>query len=189
MRAAALLLATLVGALAVGACSDPVPDGQIKALGDEDPNVPQGEYHRAGQPCVTCHTKYGPASDSPFSVAGTIFAQPGGAVGVDGAFVGMTDTSGSSFIVKTNCVGNFFVKKEEWDPAFPIFVRVYKGNAARTMQGQIGRERSCANCHKDPRGVITKLSSVGHIYLYQTGDQVPPPSTNCPVNPTVGGAK
>ena len=181
-----LLLATAMAALTLGACSDPVPDGQIKALGDEDPNVPQGQYHRAGQPCVTCHTKYGPASDVPFAVAGTIFATPGGATGVEDAYVGLTDTTGSSFVVKTNCVGNFFIKKEEWDPAFPLFVRVYKAGASRTMQGQIGRERSCANCHKDPRGVVTRLSSVGHIYLYGQGDNVPPPQ-NCPVNPTVGG--
>ncbi|CAN5214316.1 hypothetical protein BH09MYX1_BH09MYX1_46360 [soil metagenome] len=181
-----LLLATAMGSMAIGACSDPVPDGQIKALGDEVDGVPQGEYHRAGQPCVSCHTTYGPASAHPFAVAGTVFAVPGGATGVEDAYVGLTDTTGSSFVVKTNCVGNFFITKAEWDPAFPIFVRAYKGNAARTMQGQIGRERACANCHKDPRGVVTKLSSVGHIYLYGAGDNVPPPQ-NCPVNPTVGG--
>ncbi len=179
-------IAISVVAFALGACSDPVPDGQIAALGDEAANIPIGQYHRAGQPCVTCHSSRGPASNQPFAVAGTIFATSSNPTGVEDAFVGLTDTTGSSFVTKTNCVGNFFVRKEEWDPAFPVFVRVYKAGAARTMQGQIGRERSCAYCHKDPRGVITKLSSVGHIYLYGNGDNVPPPQ-NCPVNPTVGG--
>lgn len=172
-------------ALALGACSDPVPDGQIKALGDENPNIPVGQYHRAGQPCVTCHNPNGPASSVPFTIAGTVFATKADPTGVENAYVGLTDTTGSSYLTKTNCVGNFFVSKSEWDPAFPIFVRVYKDSASRTMQGQIGRERSCAYCHKDPRGVITKLSSVGHIYLYGDGTSVPAPQ-NCPVNPKVG---
>lgn len=175
--------ALLLPALAA-ACSDPVRDAAISALGDENPNIPVGEYHRAGQPCVTCHTPSGPASSSTFAVAGTVFAIAGPAVGVENAYVAMTDTLGSSYVAKTNCVGNWYVTKTQWDPAFPIFVRVYKDGLSRTMQGQIGRERSCANCHKDSRATsLSKYSSVGHVFLY-TSD-VPAP-TNCPVNPTAG---
>src|SRR5512143_3613850 len=169
------------------ACSDPVTDGNINALGGELPNVPVGEYHRAGQPCVDCHNPSGPAAGASFSVAGTVFAQPQNAVGVDQATVALTDTSGSKFTVQTNCVGNFFVKRTDWDPAFPVFVRVYKNGLARTMQSQIGRERSCANCHKDPNTPYQSLSSVGHVYLYGSGDNPPPASSNCPVSPSVGG--
>jgi len=168
------------------ACSDPVPDGQVNALPPEAPNVPVGEFHRAGQPCVQCHNPNGPASGDDFSVAGTIFAQPQTAVGVDQATVAFTDTQGTSFQTTTNCVGNFFVKKSDWDPAFPIFVRVYKNGLARTMQGQIGRERSCANCHNDPpSGSDQVFSSVGHIYIYLASDKPPPPATDCPVNPVL----
>lgn len=180
-----LLLATglALPALAAG-CSDPVRDTALAALGDENPDIPVGEYHRAGQPCVTCHGASGPASSKPFSVAGTVFAIPGPAVGVENAFVAMTDTLGSSYIAKTNCVGNWYVTKAEWDPAFPIFVRVYKDGMSRTMQGQIGRERSCANCHKDARPTsLARYSSVGHVYLYSSDVSAP---TNCPVNPAVG---
>ncbi|HSQ67645.1 MAG TPA: hypothetical protein VLM85_30755 [Polyangiaceae bacterium] len=171
--------------LAAVACGDPVTDGAINALGGELPNVPVGEYHRAGQPCVDCHSPSGPASGSPFSVAGTIFAQPSNPTGVDQATIAMTDTTGSKFTVTTNCVGNFFVKRADWDPSFPIFVRVYKNGLARTMQGQIGRERSCANCHKDPQTAYEALSAVGHIYMYLDGDTPPPASSNCPVSPVV----
>ncbi len=172
--------------IALLACSDPVTSGAISALPSENPNVPVGEYHRAGQPCVLCHSPSGPASADDFSVAGTIFAQPQTAVGVDQATVAFTDTQGSKFTTTTNCVGNFFVKKSDWDPSFPIFVRVYKNGLARTMQGQIGRERSCANCHNDPQPSSTQVfSSVGHIYLYTASDNPPPPSSNCPVSPVL----
>ncbi len=180
------LPAALVVLALLAACSDPVPDGAISALGDENPTIPVGEYHRAGQPCVLCHDSSGPASDKPFAVAGTVFAQPNNAEGVDQATVAMTDTMGSVFTVKTNCVGNFFVPRGAWDPAFPIFVRVFKDGTTRTMQGQVGRERSCANCHKDALTQSDQLTSKGHVYLYEDGDAVPP-NTDCPVNPVVGG--
>ena len=172
--------------LPLAQCSDPVTSGQINALPQENPNVPVGEFHRAGQPCVLCHNPSGPASADDFSVAGTIFAQPQTAVGVDNATVAFTDTQGTTFKVQTDCVGNFFVKKTDWDPAFPIFVRIFKNGLSRTMQGQIGRERSCANCHNDPvAGSQQIFSSVGHISLYLATDNPPPPSSTCPVSPVL----
>ncbi len=185
MRAIPLTAALFLAV--IGACGDPVYDAQIKALGDEASNVPQGEFHRAGQPCELCHSSSGPASSHPFTIAGTVFAQQTTAIGVDGVTVAMTDTSGSSFVVQTNCVGNFFVRPGQWDPAFPVLVRIFKNGHTRTMQGQIGRERSCANCHKDPFSNYERLSSVGHVYLYSPDDVVPPPPASCPVNPRVGG--
>ncbi len=172
--------------LALLACSDPVTSGAINALPPENPNVPVGEYHRAGQPCVLCHNPSGPASADDFSVAGTVFAQPQTAVGVENATVAFTDTQGTTFTTTTNCVGNFFVKKSDWDPAFPIFVRIFKNGVSRTMQGQIGRERSCANCHNDPVTNSPQVfSSVGHISLYLVADNPPPPSSSCPVSPVL----
>ncbi len=188
----------LASAAAIGSCSDPVHDGRIRALGEEAAGVPIGELHRAGQACVICHTKDGPASNKPFSVAGTVFAQPGPAVGIDKVTVAFTDSAGSQYKTTTNCVGNFFVRPTEWDPAFPILVRIYKGDRSKTMQGQVGRERSCGFCHHDPTdaprqyaGTVLdpQFSSVGHIYLFSAADPAPAPNTSCPVNPTVGAKK
>ena len=176
----------LFAVVLLASCGDPVHDAELAALPGENPNVPVGEYHRAGQPCVLCHGPGGPASDAAFSLAGTIFAQPSSAVGVDNATVAFTDTTGSTFEVQTDCVGNFFVKKTDWDPSFPIFVRVFKNGASKTMQGQIGRERSCANCHADPPpGSPLDFSQVGHVSLYDDGTTPPPASSNCPVSPVV----
>jgi hypothetical protein len=180
------------------ACSDPVHDGRLRSLGDERPDVPIGEYHRAGQACVLCHSADGPASNKPFSVAGTVFAQPASAVGVGGVTVAFTDAAGSQKTVVTNCVGNFFIRPTEWDPAFPILVRIYNGDRSKTMQGQIGRERSCAFCHNDPveppsqyKGTVIdpQFRAAGHIYLYSASDTAPPPDSTCPVNPNVTGGK
>jgi len=78
------------------------------------------------------------------------------------------------------------VKKSQYDPSFPIFVRIFKNGLSRTMQGQIGRERSCAQCHNDPiAGTEQVYSSVGHISLYLKTDNPPPPSSTCPVNPVL----
>jgi hypothetical protein len=166
-------------------CSDPVTSGEINALPAENPIIPVGEFHRAGQPCVLCHSPTGPASGDDFSVAGTVFAQPQTTVGVDNATVAFTDTQGTKWTTQTNCVGNFFVKKSDWDPSFPIFVRVFKNGLSRTMQGQIGRERSCAQCHSDAQNDTQKFSTVGHISLYLTTDNPPPSSSTCPVSPVL----
>jgi len=74
-----------------------------------------------------------------------------------------------------------------WDPEFPIYVRIFDATGrALTMQGQIGRERSCANCHYTPQsadGGVSDLvfQSAGHLHLYGATD-TPPPAAACPVN-------
>lgn len=190
------LAVALVLGTTIASCSDPVRDGRIKSLGEEAQNVPIGEFHRAGQSCVLCHGKDGPAAGKPFSIAGTIFAQPGPATGVDKVTVAFTDSGGSQFTTQTNCVGNFFVRPDQWDPAFPVLVRIFKGDRSKTMQGQIGRERSCAFCHRDPfeppdqyRNTVLnpQFYSAGHVYLLSAADPPPAPAMNCPVNPTLGG--
>src|SRR5690349_791339 len=123
MRASVLSL--FLALSPIGPCSDPVQDDAVKRLGDEASDVPQGEFHRAGQPCVVCHQS-GSAASTAFSVAGTIFRQPTSYVGVDRAQVELTDSNGTKYTAFTNCVGNFFVKPDQWNPAFPIYVRVAK---------------------------------------------------------------
>ena len=182
-------LLALAGVLAIAttlSCgTDPVHDGAVAAQGKEVTGIPIGEFHRAGQPCVVCHEEHGPASSSIFTVAGTIFAGPNGTVGVDGAEVDMTDSKGSKYPTKTNCVGNFKVTPDQWNPAFPILVRVAKGTAQRSMKTPIGREPSCGNCHVNVITDENQFGSMPHIYLF-AGDDPAGPSKDCPVNPDLG---
>jgi hypothetical protein len=161
---------------------DPVHQDAVAALGKESSSIPRGPYHRAGQPCTVCHGLEGPASTQ-FVIAGTVFAGPDRAVGIGGAEVLMVDSLGSSpppGSVVTNCVGNFYVTFDTWNPAFPIRVAVASGQSAQQMIGHISRQGSCAFCHKDPRGI----DSPGHVYVNVT----PPSNPSCPVSPVLGGA-
>jgi len=178
------IIALLIGAAAFLSCADPVQSDAVSALGNETSGVPKGEFHRAGQPCVTCHGEGGPASDVPFTVAGTVFAQPKREVGVESAEVRMTDSDGTKYTAKTNCVGNFFVKPEDWQPKFPILVEVAKNNLRRSMQSAIGREGSCAGCHTVDLDPSDPLSQVDHIYLFASDEPGSPEgSADCPVDP------
>ncbi len=180
-------------AIAVGAvsasCTDPVLDDAVEAQGNETENIPQGPLHRAGQRCIVCHQPNGEASESPFTLAGTVFAQPKRQVGVEGAEVRLTDADGTKHITKTNCVGNFFVKASEWEPKFPILVEVAKGGVRRSMRSPIGREADCAGCHVTEIPPADPYSQVGHIYLFAT-DEIGSPegAADCPVDPLRPGS-
>jgi hypothetical protein len=185
MRAFVLLLSGLAGfGLASMSCADPQLDGGAAALGKETSGISKGEFHRAGQPCVVCHTDQGAASSHVFTVAGTIFAQPARMVGVDRAEVRMTDSEGTKFVTHTNCVGNFFVKPGEWQPHFPILVSVAKNNIVRQMQGAIGRDGSCSHCHANSVPPQDPFSQTGHVYLFGADESGSPNgSVTCPANP------
>jgi hypothetical protein len=183
MRPAALpLLACLAAAIVatVPACTDPVHDRAVSDLGPEKGG--KNEFHRAGQPCVVCHNDEGPAN-TVFSVAGTIFAQPATLIGVDSVQVQLTDAAGTKYVALTNCVGNFFVKPDQWAPHFPILVRVAKAGVSRLMTSPIGREPSCAGCHNAHVPVDEPLYQVDHISIF-TADEPSPPQ--CDVNPNLG---
>jgi len=163
-----------LGVLAIAAltasCTDPVYDAQIQALGDEAPNVPAGDLHRPGQPCVLCHSSTGPASSRQFAMAGTVFNTLTPPLkGVGGVEILMVDSNGSSpkNPIFTNSAGNFFVDTQDWpELAFPVKVHIYKEGLRRPMVSHISREPSCAGCH----AIITKfnrLTSVGPVYLSQ----------------------
>jgi cytochrome c553 len=185
----------LVAALAVAAaavtasCTDPVLDDIVDNQGNETKNIPQGPLHRAGQRCTACHQQNGEAADSPFTLAGTVFAQPKRQVGVEGAEVRLTDADGTKHITKTNCVGNFFVKAADWQPKFPILVEVAKGGVRRSMRSPIGRATDCAECHVLSIPPADPYSQVGHIYLFAT-DEVGSPegAPDCPVDPLRPGS-
>jgi uncharacterized membrane protein YgcG len=143
--------ALVLGALAVAAAwvscrRDPVPQAAIDDLPPEDPGGPS-ELHRPGQPCVLCHSEY-EGADPALAVGGTVWQQNPTTLElgpVEGVFVTVYDSAGASQKACTNSAGNFFVRLEDWNDAkFPFTVQV--GN--RFMRSLIGRERSCAGCHK-----------------------------------------
>jgi len=201
----ALTLPLLVVALApVAACDfDPVHSELVNQLGPEAPNIPQGQYHRAGQPCDVCHGGEGPASEQ-FSLAGTVFYGPygpnayesEGLIGAGNVTVYIKDDASREFNVTTNCVGNFWIRPEDFQPEFPILVTIAgtptgaSGFAQQSMTTQISREPSCGMCHQvqsypdQPGAIVNYYQTPGTIYL--TGND---PSfkgdPNCPVQPPV----
>lgn len=156
--------------LAIVSCADPVRSAQQDALGPEDPNVPRGELHRGGQPCLVCHDD--------FSIAGTIYYEDL-TTPYEGATVSFVDANGNTFQATTNSAGNFIVRKNDWVPVFPI--GAYTDNSGNQVIGvtvvgtdpnnvaqmitHMGRDGACASCHtKDG----PSASSPGPVYLSVT---------------------
>jgi mono/diheme cytochrome c family protein len=151
----ARLLAFAVSAALAG-CGDPYRDRLIDNLPAEDPAFAPGELHRPGQPCVACHSSYGGAPE--FAVGGTLFA----ATKVDevpamlsGYTVRVHDSEGRARDALSNGCGNFFIRRDDWDPAFPLLVEILAGDPAgptplvpvSSMGSRIAREGSCGGCH------------------------------------------
>jgi hypothetical protein len=185
-----IFLGAIATAVVAPACQDPVHDQEVSALGPENPQVPRGQYHRAGQPCTVCHGPEGPAQTQ-FSVAGTIFWQPyaqpngqnQGELGASNAQVSMVDSLGKQFAVVTNCVGNFWTTPAAFNPAFPIKVSVFTPElkGAPPMFSQISRAGSCAECHSDP----PNYNALGHIYLGAGPVPAADVGAACPVDPNL----
>jgi hypothetical protein len=181
---AALSLGTL-GAL--GGCGNPVIDQKVAALPPEVAGVKESEWHRPGQPCLLCHGPYGGAKPE-MSLAGTVFATPGKSpTPVGDVTVTITDSFGDVKTKKTNCIGNFFITAEEWQPGFPLAAKIEypavsgSGTTPAYMSTRIGREGSCAACHQGRRGE----DSPGSIYcLDATTDPFPKPAHDCPGVPS-----
>jgi hypothetical protein len=172
--------------LGIGACApDPVHERAVERLGEEHAGGPSA-FHRAGQPCATCHNaKDGPAS-SDFSVAGTIFDRRSALVGVDGATVEFVDSAGTSPVpVGTNCTGNFWIPRSLWNPVLPIVtVRVSKNGVRREMKSLIGGTASCADCHQATIP-LDPLTKIGPIFLFDEGGPPAAPTPSCPVDPVL----
>lgn len=185
-----LLLSAIVGAAFVACTSDPVLSDIIDEQGNETADIDKGEYHRAGQRCAACHQDGSEASDAPFTLAGTVFAQPGRQVGVGDVEIRLTDSDGTKYTTKTNCVGNFFIKASDWAPRFPILVDIAKNGVRRQMRSPIGRAKSCADCHRIDTPLKAPLSQLVHIYLY-SGDEPGSPNGDdkCPVDPVRPGTQ
>jgi len=149
------LVSVLALAGASASCIDPVHDQAVADLGPEAKGVKEGEKHRPGQPCLTCHGGLGPGPD--FVAAGTVYLTPTSTTGVEGVTVILNDAAGKSKRVETNEVGNFYIKEGEkdegekeskWNPVFPLSVRIEYGKDKATMYSRIGRNAGCGSCHK-----------------------------------------
>lgn len=159
MRAVALLCAAALP-FVVGCRYDPVPQKIIDDLGPEvgEPSA----THRPGQPCLVCHSNYEGASPA-FAVAGTVFMKnTDGTIGpAAGVNVIISDSASGLRKACTNAAGNFFVQRDDWvDITFPLNAQA--GN--RGMTSLIGRDGSCASCHKLPNATSEDMvTGAGHI--------------------------
>ncbi len=165
-----LLMGLLLFAAGSSSCTDPVFDAQIEALGDEIPGVDPGPLHRSGQPCVLCHSKYGPASDHEFVVGGTVYESADEKTGpAPGVEVLIIDSGGGTpkFNPVTNEKGNFFVRRSDWfkTPSFPMRVALARAGKSVAMASHIGRDGSCAGCHRPPNVKADKASTIPWVHM------------------------
>jgi hypothetical protein len=146
----------------LSACaSDPLRERKLAELGDETPGIPVGPLHRAGQPCGVCHGPEGPA-DSDFALSGTLYETPRALSPlVENATIRFIDWTGRQYRTTSNVAGNFFVRREDYDPIWPLWVKIERSDKMVEMRSAVFRETSCGTCHADP----ASPSTVGHIYL------------------------
>jgi len=150
-------------AIALSACGDPAHDDAVAALGPEG-SVPAGPLHRPGQPCTVCHGGKGPGNME-FRLAGTLYKSPGSPEPLANAVVRFWDSKGRATFTGTNCAGNFWVQKADYDPEFPVYTTVEFGGVAVDMDTPIFRAGSCATCHLEPPSV----ESLGQVYFAPAG--------------------
>ncbi len=168
MRAAFLLLA--VAALG---CSDPVQSQEREALGGEVPGVPKGPLHRPGEPCLVCHDGSGPGNVV-FSLAGTVYQNQDSTTPLSDALVKFVDSTGREYSTASNCAGNFFVMRDDYEPTYPLWVKIQFGTAGagpveQSMGSPIYRQGSCAYCHTAEPGP----DSAGPVYFAPPGVPFP----------------
>jgi hypothetical protein len=144
----AIAVALAASAALAAGCYDPVHLDAVATLGPETPGITPGPSHRAGQPCSTCHGGEGPA-ESELSIGGTLYRVRGETEPLGGGEVVVTDARGESRRLQSNEAGNFFVRKAEWSPVFPLRVAIEAEGVRREMVSTIGRDGGCASCHRD----------------------------------------
>lgn len=148
----------------VAACTDPLHDAAVEALGPEEPAVPAGPLHRPGQPCLTCHEDRGPA-DTRFSFAGTVFTTPEGDAPVCGATIRITNADGAAWDVRSNSAGNFYVYSDDFEARFPARTTVRTALGETVMRTDMNRSGSCGECH---RGVPSR-DTPGAVWVATAG--------------------
>lgn len=154
-----VLVAAAAASLAALAC-DPVRSDAVDALGGNTPGVRNGPLHRPGQPCLLCHDG---ALGNPqqFSVAGTVYVDADGQTPAENAVVTLTPAKGAAYKTTTNAAGNFYIRPNELTPTYPMQVSVTYNGTSVDMTALVGRDGSCAGCHKSAPGP----DSAGPIYI------------------------
>ncbi|MFP6683147.1 MAG: hypothetical protein VB934_00470 [Polyangiaceae bacterium] len=160
-------------ALCAAGCADPIRSDLLQSLGEEQAGLDAGPLHRAGQPCLACHGGEGDGQ-MVFSVAGTIYQQPDGAVPLANAIVHMADSAGDRYQSATNCAGNFFIQEKDYAPVYPAWVWIEFGGVFVPMNSPIFREGSCATCHAGEASDV----SVAGVYFSEL--DLDYPSAGCP---------
>jgi hypothetical protein len=175
-----------MAALLTLACNDSLRQERIDSLGEEAANFEASDIHRPGQPCVWCHDSHA-EGEPEFSIAGTLFVAPPDVAPylVGGYVVRLLDSEGTRIDVTSNRCGNFFVTKEQYDPAYPVRAEVLfpdpddggKLLANQLMSSRIARDGSCGGCHKHPASPF----SPGVAYVSPPGElPTPPTPSDCP---------
>ncbi|AKT42079.1 uncharacterized protein CMC5_063020 [Chondromyces crocatus] len=157
--------------MALLGCTDPLKEAAIIELGGEDPAIPAGPLHRAGQPCLLCHDG---GVTTPFSVAGTIHRLADAPVAAGGVVVSLVDKRGVTFEAATNCAGNFFVRPGDFTPEYPMWVTIERGEWRQEMESPVNGDGSCATCHTSETGT----RSAGQVYILPF--ELGPEEAGCP---------
>lgn len=129
------------------ACTDPVHQERVAALGEEAAGTPPGPLHRPGQPCLVCHGPEGPA-ETEYAIAGTVYRSPSDPGPVEGAEIVVRDANGARHRALTNAAGNFTIDASD-APRFPVYVEVQNNDVITHMTTPINRDGSCASCHAE----------------------------------------
>jgi hypothetical protein len=169
------LVALALGTIAVTAVSlscDPVHSDEVSDLGPEANGVRTGPTHRPGQPCLVCHGGSGPGSPQ-WAVAGTVYLDEVGTSPLVGGTVTVTDATGSERALGTNEAGNFYISTDDWQPVYPLHVKLQSGNQTIQMNSRINGNGSCADCHLGHTGQATS-NEVPAVYLNPVDGGAPP---------------
>lgn len=146
--------------LAFASCVDPVHDEKIAAEGPEAPGVPEGPLHRPGSTCTTCHGARGPGEPE-LSIGGTVYRAWDSTEAANGAVVTVTDAHGKEKVMTANEAGNFYATKAEFDPVYPLGVKVTFDGKTEEMKTKIRRDGGCGTCHRS----VGDRSHAAQIYV------------------------
>lgn len=196
-RSRAYFVVTALALVLASGCANPIQDARIAQLGPEDPAIPPSDIHRAGQPCLLCHGAY-QGAEPEMTVAGTIYgyswdtahskADP---IPVKDVTIEISDAFGTSPATppKTNCAGNFYLTKDDWNPSFPLRVAIRypvtgEENGERVSMGtRISRDGSCNGCHEGR----PNQGSPGWVFCTQRTASAPVFEEPTDCAPTPGG--
>jgi cytochrome c553 len=94
-------------------------------------------------------------------MAGTVYQLFRDNAPAAGVLVLLEDITGQAKTATTNAAGNFYLEPSEWNPTYPVTVKVQLGTVTKQMSTDIARAASCAECHRDP----PNQTSPGHVYV------------------------